>query len=99
MTADWRKRDDEYPTARSELRNSRGQIGAEKNSRKRATFQVEATKSKGEKLKKDKAEVLVTVSEAVQLAKPQPAEVEEAEVNAQWVQPRVVDRISKSNSA
>ena len=31
QTADWRKRDGEEPTARSELRSSRGQIGAEKN--------------------------------------------------------------------
>ena len=46
LTADWRKRDDEEPTARSELRSSRGQIAAEKNSQKRGTFQVEATKSK-----------------------------------------------------
>ena len=65
LTADWRKRDDEEPTARSELRSSKCQVGAEKNSRKRATFQVEAAKSKGEKSKRDKAEVLVTVSEAV----------------------------------
>ena len=30
LTADWMKRDDEEPTARSELRSSEGQIGAEK---------------------------------------------------------------------
>ena len=50
------------------LRSSKGQIGAEKNSRKRDTFPEEAAKSKGEKSKRDNAEVLVTVSEAVQLA-------------------------------
>ena len=43
QTADWRKREDREPTAGSELRSSRGQIGAEKNPRKRATFQVKAT--------------------------------------------------------
>ena len=74
LTADWRKRDDEEPTARSELRSSKGQIGAEKNPRKRVAFQAEAAKSKGEKPEKgNKAEVLVTVSEAVQLAKSHPA--------------------------
>ena len=36
LTADWRKRDDEEPTARSELRSIKGQVDAEKNPRKRA---------------------------------------------------------------
>ena len=45
LAADWRKRDDEEPTARSELRSSRGPIGAEKNPRKRVAFQAEAAKS------------------------------------------------------
>ena len=99
LTADWRKRDDEEPTARSELRSSRGQIAAEKNSRKRGTFHVEATKSKGENSKRDKAEVLVTVSEAVQLAKSQPAAEEVAKVDAQWVQQSFAVRLSKSTSA
>ena len=86
LTADWRKRDDEEPTARSELRSSRGQIGAEKNPRKRVAFQAEAAKSKGEKPEKgDKADVLATVSEAVQLVKAQPVEEEEAKVDAQGV--------------
>ena len=99
QTADWRKRDDEEPTARSELRISRGQNAAEKNSQKRGTFQVEATKSKGEKSKRDKAEVLVTVSEAVQKAKSQPVAEERAKIDAQGVQPSVAVRLSKSNSA
>ena len=60
---------------------------------------MEAAKSKGEKSKRDKAEVLATVPEAVQLATSQPAAVEEAEVNAQWVQPSVAVRLIKSNSA
>ena len=63
--------------------------------RKRVAFKTEAAKSKGEKSKRDKAEVLVTVSEAVQLAKSQPAEEEEAEVNAQGVQPSVAVRLSR----
>ena len=94
QTADCSKRDDEELTARSELRSSEGQIAAEKNSRNRDTFQVKATKSKGEESKGDKAEVLVTVSEAVQLAKSQPAAEEEAKVNAQGVQPSVAVRLS-----
>ena len=98
MTADWRKRDDEEPTARSELRSSEGQSGTEKNSRKGATL-VEATKSKREKSKRHKAEVLVTVSEAVQLAKSQPLAEEGAKVDAQGVQPSVAVRLSKSNLA
>ena len=68
LTADWRKRDVEEPTARSELRSSEGQSGAETNPRKRVASQAGAAKYKGEKSKRDKAEVLVTVSEAVQLA-------------------------------
>ena len=99
QTADWRKREDEELTARRELRSSKGQIGAEKNSRKRVTFPVEAAKSIGENPKRDKAEVLVTVSEAVQLAKSQPAAEEEAKVDAHGVQPSVAVRLSKSNSA
>ena len=95
LTADWRKRDDEEPTARSELRSSKDQIGAEKNPRNRVTFQVKADKLKEEKPKRDNKEVLATVSEAVQLAKSQPAEEEEAEVNAQGVQPSVAVRLSK----
>ena len=42
---------------------------------------------------------MATVSEAVQLAKSQPAEEEEAEVNAQGVQPSVPVTLSRSNSA
>ena len=38
LTADWRKRDDEEPTERSELGSIRGQIGAEKNSRNRVNI-------------------------------------------------------------
>ena len=52
LTADWRKRDDEEPTARSELRSSRGQVDAEKNPRKRVTFPEEAAEFKGEKSKR-----------------------------------------------
>ena len=59
---------------------------------------MEATKSKGEKPKRDKAEVLATVSEAVQLAKSQPVEENETKVDAQGVQPSVAVRLSKSNS-
>ena len=45
------------------------------NPRKRVAFQAEAAKSKGEKPEKgDKAEVLATVSEAVQLVNSQPVE-------------------------
>ena len=39
------------------------------------------------------------MSEAVRLANSQPAEKEEAEVNAQGLQPSVAVRLSKSNSA
>ena len=99
LTADWRKRDDEEPTARSELRSSRGPIGAEKNPQKRVAFQAEAAEFKGEKYKRDNAEVLVTVSEAVQLAKSQPAAEEGAKVDAQGVQQGFATRLSRSNSA
>ena len=99
LTADWMNRDDGEPAARSKLRSSKCQTGAEKNSQKRGTFQVEATKSKGEKSKRDKAEVLVTVSEAVQLAKSQPAAEEGAKVDAQRVQQTFATRLSRSNSA
>ena len=68
-----------------------------KNSRKRDTFPVEAAKSKGEKPKRDKADVLALVSEAVQLAKSQPAAEEGAKVEAQGVQPSAGVRLSKSN--
>ena len=97
LTADWRKRDGGEPTARSELRSSRGPIGAEKNPRKRVAFQAEAAKYKGEKHKRDTAEVLVTVSEAVQLAKSQPVSEKGAKIDAQGVQPSVAVRLSKSN--
>ena len=70
-----------------------------KNSRKRVTFPVEAAEFKGENHKGDDADVLVTVSEAVQLAKSQPVEEEEAKIDAQGVQPSVAVRFSKSNSA
>ena len=42
---------------------------------------------------------MVTVSEAVKLAKSQPAAEEGAKVDAQGVQPSVAVRLSKSNSA
>ena len=42
-----------------------GRAGAEKNPRKRDTFQVEAAEFKGETPNGDKAEVLATVSETV----------------------------------
>ena len=42
---------------------------------------------------------MVTVSEAVQLAKSQPAAEEEAKVDAQGVQPSVAVRLSKWTSA
>ena len=60
---------------------------------------MEATKSKGEKSKRDKAEVLVTVSEAVQLAQSQPVAEEGAKVDAQGIQQSVAIRLSTSNSA
>ena len=93
------KREDEELTARSELRSSKGQIGAENNSRKRVTFPVEAAKSKGENPKRDKAEVLATVSETVQLAKSQPVAEEEENGDTQGEQPSLAVRLSKSNSA
>ena len=42
---------------------------------------------------------MATVSEALQLAKSQPAAEEEAKVDAQGVQPSVATRLSRSNSA
>ena len=99
QTADWRKRDDEDPTARSELLSSEGQVDALKNPRRSVTFPVEDAEFKGEKYKRDKAEVLVTVSEAVKLAKSQPVAEEGATVDAQGVQPSVAVRLNKSNSA
>ena len=41
---------------------------------------------------------MVTVSEAVQKAKSQPVAEEGAKIDAQWVQPSVAVRLSKSNS-
>ena len=60
---------------------------------------MEAAKSKGENPKRDKAEVLATVSEAVQLAKSQTAAEERAKVDAQGVQQTFATRLSRSNSA